>query len=344
MSEKIQVQLGNGCAVMDDYLAVAGFPVEVGKDERFTRIFFLSFQIPSFWGHRDWSNQTVVSLCLRAEKTNEKRAVCSLSNEGFVRYTNSTEEIIEKIPGAGLRDLEDGMPIVGYVQGIAEVGGTLFVCGGFGQTYRRGSDGWKAIDGGLVARASALQSEYLNDLQSGRDTFEEKKVATRREGQPMFNEIAGFSETDVYTCGMYGHLYHFNGKGWQKTDSGTSEHLLGMHCVSPDEIIIAGYGQTLLSGNALDGFRVLHHQKTNTTFWSVRKFQGQIFVATAEGLWRFNRTGFDVIRNRDIGFDETTVLHKLDSVSDNYLWIVSDRHVFRYDGEIVERFQHPDNI
>jgi hypothetical protein len=337
------VQLGNGCAVSDRFMIVVGFPDTTPPQERYSRLFYFNLDLPERWNHRDVPNQTIMSVCLRKPAPRVLRAGCAVSDEGYVEIVNSNEEIIEKIPGAGLRDLEQGMPMIGYLKDINEVGSTFFACGSFGQIYRRDLKGWTAIDGGLVEQSRTIEERINHRQATTGDYGYLRKNVEDAKAQAQLDEIGGSSESDVYTCGMYGHLYHFNGKEWRKLNSGTSEHLLGMHCVSEDEVIISGYAQTLLKGNAQKGFQLLHQANTDMKFWSVRKFQNQIHVATAQGLRRFNGSDFDVIRNLQIGFDETTVIQQIDNVSDNYLWIVGDRHVFRYDGEIVEKFQHPDN-
>jgi hypothetical protein len=37
-------------------------------------------------------------------------------------------------------------------------------------------------------------------------------------------------------------------------------------------------------------------------------------------------------------------VQQIDSVSDNCLWIIGDRHVYRYDGGTITPFVHPDNV
>lgn len=325
-------------------MIIVGFPDATPPDERYSRLFYFNLDLAERWNHRDVPNQTIMSVCLRKPAPGVLRAACAVSDEGYVEIVNSNDETIEKIPGAGLRDLEQGMPIIGCLKDINEVGATIFACGSFGQIYRRDPKGWTAIDGGLVKQARKIGKRIEQRRATPCDYRYLQRNVEDAKAQAQLDEIGGSSEADVYTCGMYGHIYHFNGDEWRKLNSGTSEHFLGMHCVSRDEIIISGYGQTLLRGNAREGFDLLHQASTDMKFWSVKKFKNHIYVGTTQGLRMFNGSGFDIVRQANVGFDETTVVQQIDSVSDNYLWIVSDRHVFRYDGEHVEKFEHPDNL
>jgi hypothetical protein len=42
--------------------------------------------------------------------------------------------------------------------------------------------------------------------------------------------------------------------------------------------------------------------------------------------------------------DDKTQVISLDSVSDNALWIATDRHAFRYDGNAFTFYEHGDNV
>ncbi|OWV72444.1 hypothetical protein ATY76_06360 [Rhizobium sp. R339] len=83
-----------------------------------------------------------VSLGLRRQRERKRRAACAMTAEGDVEIANSAEEIYEKIADAGLM----GKRALGAVTRIREIGSTLFVCGNYGQVYRRDEIGWAPID------------------------------------------------------------------------------------------------------------------------------------------------------------------------------------------------------
>ncbi|WP_331688350.1 hypothetical protein [Consotaella aegiceratis] len=222
---------------------------------------------------------------------------------------------------------------------IAEVGETLFCCGYGGQIYRRDATGWRDVAPAL--RGSGFDT--ASPSQSGEDSGVLSLYRSLRQTVNL-EAIDGSGQNDVYSCGLAGQIYHSSGRAWHSVPSPTDENLLDLHCVSSEEIIISGYNETLLRGNARQGFSVLHGPGNPIQFYSVRQFQGDIYVGTTQGLRRFNGTGFDVVRDGRAAIDETTVIQQIDSVSDNYLWIIGDRHVYRFDGQKVERFLHPDNV
>lgn len=337
-NNQVPVQLGNGCVVTDDMLYIAGFPDALSEETRFTRLFHLVAGDPPSWGHQDWNGESTVALCLKRKRADVAGAGCAMSDEGYLRLSNSAGERVERIPGAGLRDIEPGKPLIGKVRGVAEVGKALFVCGYGGQIYRRDDDsGWSDI-------APALRNSGFD--QSGRADGSSNVVQLFNSIRQAINleAIDGTSENDIYTCGLAGKIYHFDGTAWNRLASPTSENLLDLHCVSLDEVWISGYNQTLLRGNARQGFSVVHDGGDSVQFYSVRKFQDKVYIGTTQGLWRFNGRAFDIVEDRAAGFGGTTVVQQIDSVSDNYLWIIGDRHVYRYDGERITPFLHPDNV
>jgi hypothetical protein len=328
------VSLGNGVAVSNRFLIIVGFPDETaGRDEGLTRIFYLNLDSATLFTYQDWAGETVVSACLRRQRGDLRRAGCFLSEEGRVEILNSAEHLSETIDETH-----------GSFRSIQEVGRTLFACGFGGQLYQRADSGWKPIDGGLRDQSSQLLDRQfgLGDFSGqGRPSFDEQ--LSLGEEIPNFNCVDGSDENDVYVCGLDGVIGHHDGTKLKLLEPPTGEHLLDIHCVNANKVIMSGYRQTLLVGNVRDGFKVLHESDRDITLYSVREFQGEIYAGTTAGLRRFRGGKFEAVIDPAARFDETTVVQQIDSVDDNYLWIVGDRHIFRYDGKTVEKIKHPDN-
>ena len=173
---------------------------------------------------------------------------------------------------------------MGAVTRIQEIGSTLFVCGGFGQVYRRDESGWKAIDGDLATLGRSALSQSL----SGSESFSASRLLELTQllqNAPNFNDIGGVDETDVYVCGNGGNLFHFDGQSWVKIETGTNAILTSMHCVSEDEVLIVGKDGIVLSGNVRSGFRNLGEFFPGGYIWSVRKFRDKIYLGTLQGLY-----------------------------------------------------------
>jgi hypothetical protein len=224
------------------------------------------------------------------------------------------------------------------------VGRSLYACGYGGQLYSRDDHGWRAIDGGLHEQSRAALNKQLGlggfGSQGAADFGEQIRLA---EQTPNFNRVDGADESDVYVCGLNGIIGYHNGSTLKILESPTEVHLLDIHCVSKDRIIMSGYHETLLVGSAQTGFEIIHQSDKNINLYSVRQFQGEIYAGTTSGLRRLRGNKFEVVIDAEAKLNEATVIQQIDSVDDDWLWIISDRHIYRYDGARAERIPHPDN-
>ncbi|MBB4481144.1 hypothetical protein [Rhizobium etli] len=331
------VSLGNGFAVSSRFLIIVGFPDETsGLDNPVTRIFYLNLDSQTRFTYQDWAGETVVSACLRRPLGVVLRAGCFLSEEGRVEILNSTEHLSE--------DVDPRKNAYGSLRSIQEAGEILFACGLGGQLYRRSTNGWEAVDGGLRDKSERRMRKELGIGEfAGEDPRgAEDRIALGKES-PDFTRVDGSSERDVYVCGLRGLIGYFDGSHLALLSSPTGEHLVDIHCVSHDRVLIVGYYQTLLIGNARSGFAVAYESNAAITFYSVREFRGEIYVGTTAGLRKFNGSKFEVVSDASAGLDDKTVIQQIDSVTDECLWLIGDRHVFRYDGVKAEKIELPDN-
>ncbi|MEK1865282.1 MAG: hypothetical protein AAAC49_26230, partial [Rhizobium leguminosarum] len=159
---------------------------------------------------------------------------------------------------------------------------------------------------------------------------------------PNFIDIGGISKADIYVCGNGGNLFHYDGKAWAKIDIRTDAILTAMHCISADEVLVVGEGGTVLSGNARAGFHSLGELLPGDYIWSVRSFQGRTYLGTLHGLYVLEGSRVRLLTSGKL--DGKTQVVGLDSVSDNTLWIATDRHAFRYDGNAFTFYEHGDNV
>lgn len=331
------VSLGNGCAVSDRFLIIVGFPDETaGSDTPVSRIFYLNLDSETIFTYQDWVGETIVSACLRRPLGSTLRAGCFLSEEGRVELINSSEHLSEMV--------DDRDSPSGSFRSLHEAGRTLFACGFGGQLYRRLSGGWEAIDGGLRDRAELnMRKELgLGEFEGDAPPDFENIIALGNENSD-FTRVEGLSEEDLYLCGLRGLIGHRDRARLELIASPTEDHLLDIHCVSSDRVLIVGYYQTLLIGNSRAGFSIAHQSDTAITFYSVRQFRDEVYVGTTSGLRKFNGKSFEIVHVPSAGLDDTTVIQQLDSVSDDCLWIIGDRHVFRYDGSEYEKIELLDN-
>ncbi|MBP1853425.1 hypothetical protein [Rhizobium halophytocola] len=332
----VPVSFVAACAGADDVFIISTIPDGLEEEADYTRIYFLSPNGQDLWSYRDWPGHQAVSICVRKATAERPRASCALSEKGWVRIANSLGDKFEQIPGVGLTDGRE----LGNVTCIREIGTTLFVCGDYGQVYRRDASGWTAIDEELVALGRSVQDLPLPDEATLTDDILRQFTQSMREA-PNFIEIDGTSEDDVYVCGLGGNLFHFDGVSWSKIETGTDGVLTGIHCVSEDEVWVVGQYGAVLRGNVRSGFQSLGEFFPENYIWSVRVFQGKVYFGTTHGLYVFANGRPQLITSGKL--NERSPIICLDSFSDDVLWIATNRHAFRYDGSSFEFFEHQDN-
>lgn len=294
------------------------------QDHWHTRLVFFDQQAEGCWSSRD-INTNVVGIC-RYDNDPISRMLCALSKEGEVELLLRGVDLdvekpsLEKIPDAGLR-LGDN----GYTTCIREIAGTLYVCGQNGQFYRRkGPNQWEHMDQGLFQGS-------VDDLPEGLEPID-------------LNSLDGTSASDLYTVGDGGCIYHFDGVAWKQIPCPVTHHLQQVRCYGPDEVWICGYNHTVLKGNARDGFKLMLPSKPGfPTWWSLVKFQGHIYLANSNGLFRMTLDGhMDLVKS---GLKPEISTYKLDAIDgpDGALWSFGAKDLTRFDGKKWERFQDPDN-
>lgn len=305
----------DGCAIESDYVYIAAFPDAYDPRETiFSRLLVFDDASEAKWYYHD-IDANIAAVCVKTAGPNG-RTLCALSKEGEVEiYSNMDgSRVIEKIPEAGLR-----LGSRGYTRAIREIGKSLFVCGVNDQVYRRNeSDGsWSLITAAPLKLVDALDPYFS-----------------------LLNSIDGSSEQDVYTCGMNGRMYHFDGMQWSQIALPTDEHLNCVRSVSVDEVWVCGANGTLLVGNHRAGFKNVSTIDDNQSFASLTKFQGKTYIAsTDEGMFVYDGTS---IKPVDTGLESGLWTYIVDSTED-VLWSFSPKEVAYFDGKTWIRVQHPDN-
>lgn len=324
----------------DDIAYVSGFPDSLEEEARFTRLFAMNTATDEKWFHHDLNGHRVVSVCLRRATQGVPRAVCALSEEGVVEIANSAGQTIEQIPGSGLGP---GSRALGPMRRIREVAHRLYACGSGNQVYARLDDGWKAMDQQFVGTAKQEISDIADVIHTsqGNMSADDLLALTQNMGNVGgLDDIAGLSHDDIYACGLGGALWHWSGQQWHRLDTFTDDHLHCIHVISDKTVWVCGHNGTLLKGNKDDGFRSLLGPEVSDHFWSVREFNGTVYLGTTKGLFIFDGASLSELRLP--GHFRPPVIQALDSTEET-LWIVAERFVARLQSGQWERFDHPDN-
>lgn len=336
MNSNISILITNACAVSDEFLAMSSVPDVIADDDDYTRLFFLNIEEPAPWGHMDWPGVSVVGMCLRRPTNEVRRAVVTLSRDGNVRIFNTNED--ESVV------IDDTLANRGLVpSAIRQIGGRFYACGFYGLVFRSSADGrvWTSFDHGLHADSMGILNTQLDAIRQ-RDPERASSVGRVGSRVSNFTAIDGFGETNLYATGLDGLLMRYTGDAWSSLDTGTGAHLNAIHCSSNGDVIAAGYDGTVLRGMG-SAVRVVS-ETPELTVSSIRMFQGQIYLGTTEGLFLLGENGPEPVIDDVAGLTNDTAIAVLDSVSENILWVVGHRHVWRYDGKVMQLFQHPDNV
>ena len=336
MAQSYRVELGNIFALEPDYAVVLGFPDNVPADSEYSQIFFLDLQGRAAWAHRNWPAHTAVSACRVRRAADGEPATAILGRGGTVRFLGAGRDMEETIEGP--RSLNRG-----DLTHIAEIGADLFACGAYGQVYRRDGGAWRLVSPELAAFGDEVRRRKLDRLTQGDRAGDLLAVVADEAKVATFTAIAGLSETDVYACGMAGHLHHYDGASWTRLDTGTDAHLLDLDCAPNGEVAVCGYDGTLLVGSAAGGFRPTTDGPGRLIFWSVARFDGTLHVGTLEGLRRVVDGATELVVDFRAGLGPNTPLQRIDAAGEAVLWMVDDRRAYRMTRDGVERHEHPDN-
>ena len=327
MSKPIQepVTFTAACAIERDYIYVAGKPDSLDSEEAFSRLFFFDEQNAGRpWAHHDLPDWDVVSLCAHANAFGVKRVYCALSRNGEIEYRWPAGEHVERIEEAGVA--RTALPIFGYVSAIREIAGQLYVCGSGGQVYLRVGADWLHIAPALKTAAHAPSPGLaLNSINAEPHNFA---------------AIDGFAADDIYVVGENGEIQHFDGVEWTRSATPTDEILTAVHCAEDGAVWACGFNGTLLRGNHDSGFTELSAVDDNMIFSSVVTFAGAAYLASSEGLLRFDGNAIKAVA--EAGEVSVPDVMSLD-VRDGVLWCFGYTSFARFDGTRWTRINHPDN-
>ncbi|PIF37510.1 hypothetical protein CLV01_3717 [Delftia sp. 60] len=220
-------------------------PDGIDDSAEFSRIFFYDAQSSGDpWRHLDLPNFTTVSICSSIKAMGDRRKYVILSKNGEISVYWPGGASTENIAEAGL---DKELPIYGYLNSLKEINGVLYACGGGGQIYKRGKNGWRDIAGKLRKQSPIPKANLaLNTLEIGDD----------------ISDIDGYSEDNLYAAGRDG-IYHFDGKLWSEVDISTDEIIMSIFC-APDGVIWAcGFNGAILRGDFKNGFKDISHYDDN---------------------------------------------------------------------------------
>lgn len=188
------------------------------------------------------------------------------------------------------------------VRGIAA--GRAYAVGTCRQAYRRDAPGkWVCIDQGAQA--------------SAKDNVE-----------TCFESIDGFSETDIYTVGWEGEIWHYDGKKWKEIDSPTNLTLFNVKCGTDGNIYACGQMGTLLRGRG-EEWSSIEHDATEDNLRDLEWYDGSLYVSSMKNIFKLVDNQLHKV---ELGKDVPSTCHHLNA-RDGIMWSIGAKDVMSFDGK-----------
>lgn len=202
----------------------------------------------------------------------------------------------------------------GFIMDLRQIAGSWYAVGGHHQIYREDNGRWNPIDSSVFIPGEEGEAKILLSID-------------------------GNSETDIYTVGFNGVIFHYNGISWKLLDSPTNLGLQRVLCISKEEIYICGYGNSLYRGNKKE-WRALTEPDDAITYWDMAYFKGRVYVCTKKKLFEIQN---DQLKEVNIPVKGPLGFYRMDS--DEYeLWTCGNECLLKFDGENWEQYIFPDNM
>jgi len=204
---------------------------------------------------------------------------------------------------AALASIPDGPKSFGPLRCIRAIDGRAYAVGMGRQVYvRKGMDSWERMDAGVRT------DRQHNDVNS-------------------FETIHGLTASCLYAAGRRGEIWRYDAARWVQEDSPTNRIITDLWCAPSGDVFACGMGGTLLVRRG-GVWRFIDHEATEDDFWSVREFNGRVYLATMRAVYELSGNS---VTPTHFGADAPETCFTL-SVAGNLLWSIGAKNVFSFDG------------
>lgn len=231
-------------------------------------------------------------------------AMVAVGEYGRVLVAGANGQSVERIGAAS----EAAVP--SPLRGVRTIDGLVYVVGMDLQAYRRDPAGvWSAIDEGLKRPSDS------NEVVG-------------------FEALDGFSNAEIYAVGWNGAIARFDGRRWHDIDSPTNLILTDVCCADDGAVYACGQGGVIVVGRG-DEWGLAGLEGPPDDLWSIRSFQGKIYVCTMRDLRMLhNEAGMITV---DVVPDTPGDTFYQLSVADNVMWSIGAKDVLMFDGTRWQR-------
>ena len=268
--------------------------------DRPTRLLFLG-------GHEPFQLQlpaNIISVAAFRESDSELIAALSKSGQVFVVDSASGKVTEERLPVSP----QDELTRLHVAEGV------VLACGMRGIVYaRRDPAHWVKSDAGLFSTTIKIPMDEVADL-------------------------AGTTVSDLYAVGSFGLMAHYDGTVWTRIDSPTDRNLEQAITSPSGEILICGDRGLILHGRA-DRWELIDTD-LDDSFWGMTWFREQLYLATQDRLYTYDRTAG--LAPVSTGLEPSPTTYRLDT-GDGALWSFGLTDVLRFDGSTWQRIYSTDS-
>lgn len=149
------------------------------------------------------------------------------------------------------------------------IDGQAYVAGAWRTVFRRdGIDSWTCLHGNDAKEVEKLQKENKDNVG--------------------FQDIDGFSKSEIYACGEGGDLWSYDGDIWKRLDAPTNKNMVSICCTSTGIVYIACDDGTLVEGRG-NNWQVLK-DKVSDGVLDMIWYQEKLYIACGmHGLYVYGK-------------------------------------------------------
>lgn len=340
------IELTRACAVGERSLVVSS----VSRDSDIYEPQGTLWRFSDEDGEARWGSREVEAHVERIVPNAGQGDVALLSSEGEVILDVFSNPVTERIMGAGT--WIDGAKGYGRMLALAWVGGRLHASGNGGQIYVRSAPGtWTMLTDALLFDPDAhrrLSQTAPATTDPGFLQWLRESRAARPQNLAL-HDIAGLGQDAVYVCGVDAtkpFLAFWNGSTVEELKTFLDEGALtGIHVERPDSVWVCGREGVLLHGSAARGFAPVTLRAQRNLFHMVVPYRERLVLPSSVrpgGLFTVDPKTPELRRF-------TPPLPKLcgehiffAGAAGDVLWVVGPLDIFRFDGSVWERIDHPE--
>jgi hypothetical protein len=175
--------------------------------------------------------------------------------------------------GSGSEDFESPIPKSkegprrGAIRRIRMIQGVLYAVGsGHTVCRRRGCNDWESL-------CLNLPKETLADFES-----------VDRSANMAFEDIDGFSATDLYAIAGKGRIWHFDGKQWAQIAFPSNMQLTAVCCAGDGNVYIGAQAGSIFRGRRNE-WKLMHRGDMTLPFQDMVWHAGRVWCTSDYGLW-----------------------------------------------------------